>query len=137
MRERRPAGREAQPELAAERRGSPRTTAFRARRGAEASAAAAEAHSFAVRRRPRSTTSTGGCHEPPPRPGDRAALPNRDWILFDLHMHTSWSHDCSVDVDDLLDYAEAQGLGAIAVTDHNVFGGALEAVERARGRNLS
>jgi predicted metal-dependent phosphoesterase TrpH len=44
--------------------------------------------------------------------------------------------DCSIDVDELLDHAEAEGLGAIAVTDHNVFGGALEAVERARGRKL-
>ena len=35
-----------------------------------------------------------------------------------------------------LDHAEAEGLGAIAVTDHNVFGGALEAVELARGRDL-
>ena len=51
-------------------------------------------------------------------------------------MHTSWSHDCSIDVDDLLDHAEAIGLGAIAVTDHNVFGGALEAVEKARNRRL-
>jgi hypothetical protein len=51
-------------------------------------------------------------------------------------MHTTWSHDCSIDVDELIDHAEAEGLGAIAVTDHNVFGGALEAVERARGRNL-
>ena len=33
-------------------------------------------------------------------------------------------------------YAEAEGLGAIAVTDHNVFGGALEAVELARDRGL-
>ncbi len=64
------------------------------------------------------------------------ALYDRDWILCDLHMHTSWSHDCAVPVDDLLDYAEEQGLGAIAVTDHNAFGGALEAVEKARGRNL-
>ena len=51
-------------------------------------------------------------------------------------MHTTWSHDCSIEVDELLDHAEAEGLGAIAVTDHNVFGGALEAVERARGRKL-
>jgi len=64
------------------------------------------------------------------------ALAERDWILCDLHMHTHWSHDCSVEVDELLDYAEEQGLGAIAITDHNVFGGALEAVEKARGRNL-
>jgi predicted metal-dependent phosphoesterase TrpH len=64
------------------------------------------------------------------------ALADRDWILCDLHMHTSWSHDCSVEVDELLDCAEEQGLGAIAVTDHNAFGGALEAVEKARGRDL-
>jgi hypothetical protein len=51
-------------------------------------------------------------------------------------MHTSWSHDCSIEVADLLDHAEATGLGAIAVTDHNVFGGAQEAVELARGRDL-
>ena len=63
-------------------------------------------------------------------------LADRDWILADLHLHTSWSHDCTVEVDELLDNAEAQGLGAIAVTDHNVFGGALEAVELARGRDL-
>ncbi len=64
------------------------------------------------------------------------ALADRDWIICDLHMHTSWSHDCSIEVDELLDYAEEQGLGAIAITDHNAFGGALEAVEKARDRNL-
>jgi predicted metal-dependent phosphoesterase TrpH len=63
-------------------------------------------------------------------------MDDHDWILADLHLHTSSSHDCSIEVADLLDYAEAEGLGAIAVTDHNVFGGALEAVERARGRKL-
>ena len=63
-------------------------------------------------------------------------LADRDWIVADLHMHTSWSHDCQVPVEDLLDHAEAEGLGAIAVTDHNVFGGAQEAVELARGRDL-
>jgi predicted metal-dependent phosphoesterase TrpH len=53
-------------------------------------------------------------------------LADRDWIVCDLHMHTSWSHDCAVDPADLIMHAEAIGLGAIAVTDHNVFGGALE-----------
>ncbi len=67
----------------------------------------------------------------------RAPFEERDWIVADLHLHTSWSHDCSIDVDELLDHAEEQGLGAIAVTDHNVFGGAQEAVERARGRRLT
>ena len=65
------------------------------------------------------------------------ALADRPWILADLHLHTSWSHDCQIPVEELLDHAEAQGLGAIAVTDHNVFGGALEAVELARDRELT
>ena len=63
-------------------------------------------------------------------------LTDRDWITLDLHMHTEWSHDCSIPTEDLLDHAEAIGLGGIAVTDHNVFGGALEAVELARTRDL-
>ena len=63
-------------------------------------------------------------------------LEDRPWILADLHMHTEHSHDCSIPVADLLDHAERIGLGAIAVTDHNVFAGALEAVELARGRRL-
>ena len=55
-------------------------------------------------------------------------LSDRDWIVCDLHMHTSWSHDCAIEVSDLLTHAETEGLGAIAITDHNVFGGALEAL---------
>ena len=60
-------------------------------------------------------------------------LADRPWVLCDLHMHTSWSHDCTVDPADLIMHAEAIGLGAIAVTDHNVFGGAVETSELARG----
>jgi len=63
-------------------------------------------------------------------------LAARDWIAVDLHMHTDWSHDCSIAAEDLLDHAEGIGLGGIAVTDHNAFGGALEAVELARRRDL-
>ena len=63
-------------------------------------------------------------------------LADREWVLCDLHTHTSWSHDCRVEVGELLDHAELGGLGAIAVTDHNVLGGALEAVDLARGRDL-
>jgi len=63
-------------------------------------------------------------------------LAGRPWITCDLHMHTSWSHDCSIPVDELLDHAESIGLGAIAITDHNRFGGAQEAAELARGRDL-
>ena len=63
-------------------------------------------------------------------------LADREWILCDLHTHTSWSHDCRVEVGELLEHAELEGLGAIAVTDHNALGGALEALELARGRDL-
>jgi hypothetical protein len=63
-------------------------------------------------------------------------LADRDWITIDLHLHTDWSHDCSIPAADLVDHAEEIGLGGIAVTDHNVFGGALEVEELARGRDL-
>jgi hypothetical protein len=68
----------------------------------------------------------------------RAAEPlsDRPWIVADLHMHTNWSHDCSIDPAELVDHAESEGLGAIAVTDHNVFGGALETVDIATDREL-
>jgi predicted metal-dependent phosphoesterase TrpH len=71
-----------------------------------------------------------------PRRGHGDPLAGRPWIVADLHMHTSWSHDCSTDAAELVDHAEAEGLGAIAVTDHNVFGGALEAADYARDREL-
>jgi hypothetical protein len=67
---------------------------------------------------------------------DADPLADRDWITIDLHMHTDWSHDCSIPAVELVDHAEAIGLGGIAVTDHNVFGGALEAVEIAADRGL-
>jgi hypothetical protein len=70
------------------------------------------------------------------RPPESEPLADREWIVADLHMHTNWSHDCSIEPAALVDHAEAEGLGAIAVTDHNVFGGALEAADLARDREL-
>ena len=70
------------------------------------------------------------------RGGEPDPLADRPWILCDLHMHTNWSHDCAVDPADLIMYAEGSGLGAIAVTDHNVFGGALETAELAGEHEL-
>jgi hypothetical protein len=69
-------------------------------------------------------------------PRDDDPLADRDWITVDLHLHTDWSHDCSIPAVELVEHAERVGLGGIAVTDHNVFGGALEAVELARARDL-
>ena len=105
-------------------------------RKAQEARAEAEKQSFAVVARELDAIygSLGGRRRTRRREHD--PLQDRPWILADLHMHTSWSHDCSIEVDDLLDHAESEGLGAIAVTDHNVFGGALEAVARSRGRAL-
>jgi predicted metal-dependent phosphoesterase TrpH/glycosyltransferase involved in cell wall biosynthesis len=130
-----PPGRAAQPELAAaETARLIEDEAYRERRARESLAAAQSQtlealadHVEAVYERLASRRRSAAGRRP---------LEDRDWIAADLHLHTSWSHDCSIDVDELIEHAEAQGLGAIAVTDHNVFGGALEAVERARGRNL-
>src|SRR3954449_8326361 len=130
-----PPGRAEQPELAAaETARMIEDDAFRARRAAESLAAGRSQTAEALADRveegyERVSSRRRG-------PATRPPLQERDWIVADLHLHTSWSHDCSIGVDELLDDAEAKGLGAIAVTDHNVFGGAQEAVERARGRRL-
>jgi glycosyltransferase involved in cell wall biosynthesis/histidinol phosphatase-like PHP family hydrolase len=60
-------------------------------------------------------------------------LKDRPLIDVDLHMHTDHSPDCATPVDVLLETAKARGLGAIAVTDHNVISGAHEARDRANG----
>jgi len=130
-----PPGRIGQPELAAaEAARLMEDSAFRARR-AEEGLAEARAQSFSSLTDRVMDVYTAITHRRRPV-APRAPLETRDWIVVDLHMHTNWSHDCSIDVDELIDHAEAEGLGAIAVTDHNVFSGALEAVERARGRKL-
>jgi predicted metal-dependent phosphoesterase TrpH/glycosyltransferase involved in cell wall biosynthesis len=61
----------------------------------------------------------------------RARLKRRKIIDVDLHMHTDHSHDCATPVEVLLGTARDQGLGAIAVTDHNEVSGALDAAAKA------
>jgi predicted metal-dependent phosphoesterase TrpH len=131
-----PPGTETQPELAgAETARLAEDDAYRRRRADEARADAStqsfgevarqldELYGSLTRRR----HAPG--HDPDP-------FADRPWIVCDLHLHTSWSHDCAVDPADLIMYAEGSGLDAIAVTDHNVFGGALETIELARDHEL-
>jgi predicted metal-dependent phosphoesterase TrpH/glycosyltransferase involved in cell wall biosynthesis len=108
---------------------------LRERKGRDARAAA-ESQNFAAIARELEHIYGGLGGRKRARRRDSEPLADRPWILADLHMHTSWSHDCSIEVDELLDHAESEGLGAIAVTDHNVFGGAREAAEKAHGREL-
>jgi predicted metal-dependent phosphoesterase TrpH/glycosyltransferase involved in cell wall biosynthesis len=63
----------------------------------------------------------------------RSRLSARRMVDVDLHMHTDHSYDCATPVEVLLAEARAQGLGAIAVTDHNEISGAHEARAKADG----
>jgi hypothetical protein len=64
-------------------------------------------------------------------PALKRRLTKRTLIDVDLHMHTDHSGDCATPVEVLLATAREQGLGAIAVTDHNEISGALEARAQA------
>jgi predicted metal-dependent phosphoesterase TrpH/glycosyltransferase involved in cell wall biosynthesis len=70
-------------------------------------------------------------HDPTGDPELWERLSTRRLIDVDLHMHTDHSGDCATPVEHLLATAREQGLGAIAVTDHNEVSGAFEAVEKA------
>ncbi len=73
---------------------------------------------------------------PEGNPALRRRLAGRPLIDVDLHMHTDHSPDCATPVEVLLATAREQGLGAIAVTDHNEVSGALEARELAAGAGV-
>ncbi|MCW3040307.1 MAG: hypothetical protein JWM31_2212 [Solirubrobacterales bacterium] len=70
-------------------------------------------------------------HDPAGDPVVRARLKDRPLIDVDLHMHTDHSGDCATPVEVLLATAREQGLGAIAVTDHNEVSGAFDAQAKA------
>jgi hypothetical protein len=57
-------------------------------------------------------------------------------VILDLHNHTSWSFDCSMDPARVVRVAKARGIDAIAITDHGEIGGALEAQKAAAGEIL-
>jgi predicted metal-dependent phosphoesterase TrpH/glycosyltransferase involved in cell wall biosynthesis len=70
-------------------------------------------------------------HNPEGDPAARKRLAGRPQIHCDLHMHTDHSPDCATPVRVLLETAVEQGLGAIAITDHNEVSGAFAAREIA------
>jgi predicted metal-dependent phosphoesterase TrpH len=131
-----PLGTREQPQLAAAEMGRlADDAAYRERRAGEGRAAA-ERQTFTdvARELEEVYESLRGRRRASRRDSD--PLADRNWIVVDLHTHTSASHDCRVPPALLLEHAEAEGLGAIAVTDHNVFSGAEEVAERARGRDI-
>jgi predicted metal-dependent phosphoesterase TrpH/glycosyltransferase involved in cell wall biosynthesis len=131
-----PAGAREQPELiAAAMARLAEDGAFRAKRSREARTTAEKQsfHALAATLDRQVYRSVVGRRRPPERTDPLAGRP---FVLCDLHTHTEHSYDCSVPVSALLDHAEAQGLAAVAITDHNTFDGALEALELARGRSV-
>jgi predicted metal-dependent phosphoesterase TrpH len=131
-----PPGMRGQPQLAAAEMGRlADDVAYRERR-AGAARASAEAQTFTdvARELEEIYEQLRGRKRTGKRAGD--PLAGHDWIVVDLHTHTSASHDCRVPPALLLEHAETEGLGAIAVTDHNVFSGAQEVSELARGRDI-
>jgi hypothetical protein len=111
--------------------------AYRERRASEARAAAEEQTFTAVAAQLEELYESLRGRRRAPRRDSADPLAAREWIVVDLHMHTDASHDCQVPPALLLDQAEAEGLGAVAITDHNVFTGALKAVELARDRDVT
>lgn len=79
------------------------------------------AYRQAHRRRRRPSTELGAIEASQPEQA----------IIADLHIHTSYSHDCSITPEELLAACDELGLGAIAVTDHNTIDGAREVARLA------
>ena len=135
-----PAGLAEQPELgAASAARLAEDDALRARSGADARSEAEACDFDRVAEELEAVYAKVAGRRRPPTSGsgaERDPLGDREWIVVDLHMHTHRSHDCSIEPQALIDHAEAEGLGAIAVTDHNVFAGALETAALAHGRKL-
>lgn len=57
-------------------------------------------------------------------------------MRFDLHIHSNYSSDSSLKVDDILKRAVSKGLDGIAICDHNTVEGSLLAIERTKELNL-
>ncbi len=98
--------------------------ALRARQSEEGLEAAAGRSFAAVAERLETVYGNLGSRR---RTSRRPAPGGRETISADLHMHTSHSYDCATDPEALVDHCIAQGLGAIAITDHNEVSGAQAA----------
>ncbi|MCS7385335.1 MAG: PHP domain-containing protein [archaeon GB-1867-005] len=58
-------------------------------------------------------------------------------IKADLHIHSTYSGDSVLTVDEIVKYYSENNFGAIAVTDHDSFKGAIEARKLAKRMNLN
>ncbi|MCX8171654.1 MAG: CehA/McbA family metallohydrolase [Candidatus Bathyarchaeota archaeon] len=56
-------------------------------------------------------------------------------LKFDLHVHTCYSGDSSITLEDLIVQIKAKGLNGVAVTDHDTVKGAVKAVKAIEAIN--
>ncbi len=47
-------------------------------------------------------------------------------MMFDLHIHSKYSHDSYLSPPQIIKIAEKRGLDGIAITDHNTLKGGIE-----------
>lgn len=59
------------------------------------------------------------------------------YMRFDLHIHSNYSTDSNLAVDNILKQAVRKGLDGIAICDHNTIEGSLVAIKRVKELNLS
>jgi hypothetical protein len=52
-------------------------------------------------------------------------------MKFDLHIHSTFSRDGTATPEDIIAFAEKNGMDGIAITDHNAIGGSLKAFDLA------
>jgi predicted metal-dependent phosphoesterase TrpH len=52
-------------------------------------------------------------------------------LKIDLHVHTDYSSDSTISLNDVVAYSQIRGLDGVAITNHDNTAGALELAERA------
>lgn len=53
-------------------------------------------------------------------------------LKIDLHVHTRYSHDSTITLDEIVAYSKKRGLNGVAITDHDVVKGALRLAQKAK-----
>ncbi len=57
-------------------------------------------------------------------------------MRFDLHIHSNYSHDSNIAVEDILIHAIKKQLDGIAICDHNTLAGSYHAIRRVKELDL-
>lgn len=53
-------------------------------------------------------------------------------LKIDLHVHTRYSYDSTITLDEIVAYSQKRGLDGVAITDHDVVEGALKLVQKVK-----